>query len=139
VIALAVLGAGGLAVALAIGRISTIPWSLVALGAAAALSFENEGDPGRAPLYASALLAIGELAYWSLETRVSRPAVPGPASRRIATFAGLVAGSLAIGAILAAVARVEPGGGIALELVGVAAAVAAAALVLALSRRVAGR
>jgi hypothetical protein len=114
-----------------------VPWALLFLGGAAALSFAAEGDPGRSPLYAGALLAVGELAYWSLETRLGRPASSGLAARRIALLSGLVAGSIAVGAILVSVARIDPGGGLLLEATGVAAAVAAAAFVFTLSRRAA--
>jgi hypothetical protein len=114
-----------------------VPWALLFLGGAAALAFAEEGDPGRSPLYAGALIAVGELSYWSLETRLSRPASPGIAARRVALLSGLVAGSIAVGAILVSVARIDPGGGLLLEAVGVAAVVAAAAFVFALSRRAA--
>jgi hypothetical protein len=135
VAALSVVGTLALAAGLWRQRSVAVPWTLLALGAAVALSFAEEGNPDRAPIYAGGLLAVGELAYWSLQTRLSRPAVPGIAARRIALLAGLVAGSIALGAALVSVARVEPGGGLLLELAGVAAVVAAAALVLALSRR----
>lgn len=118
------------------GRAFVVPWTLLMLGGAAALSLED-ADPGRAPLFAAGLVAAGELAYWSLETRLSRPASPGIAARRVALLSGLVAGSIAIGAVLVSVARVDPGGGLLLELAGVAAAVALAAAVLAFSRRAA--
>ena len=114
-----------------------VPGVHLALRAAAAASFADDGDPGRSPLFAAGLLAVGELAYWSLETRLSRPAVPGIAARRLALLSGLVAGSIAMGAVLVAVARIDAGGGLALEAAGVAAAVALAAAVLALSRRTA--
>jgi hypothetical protein len=150
--AFAALGAGDLeAVAAALSAVAVaslaaglwrrhsivVPWALLALGGAAALSFAEDADPARSPLYAAGLLAVGELAYWSLETRVSRPATPGIAPRRIAFLSGLVAGSIAVGAVLVSVARVEPGGGLILEAAGVAAAVAAAAIVFVLSRRAA--
>jgi hypothetical protein len=118
-------------------RSIVVPWALLGLGGAVALAFAEEGDPARSPLYAGALLAVGELAYWSLEARLSRPASPGIASRRIALLSGLVAGSIAVGAILVSVARIDPGGGLLLESAGVAAVVAAAVLVLVLSRRAA--
>jgi hypothetical protein len=130
--ATAVLGAG-----LWRARSIVVPWVLLALGAAAAASFADGGDPARSPLFAAALLAAGELSYWSLETRLSRPATGGVAARRAALLSGLVAGSIAIGAILVSVARIDAGGGLALEAAGVAAAVALAAAVLALSRRAA--
>jgi hypothetical protein len=134
----AALTAGGslvLAAGLWRERSEVVPWVLLALGAAAALSIAEGGDPARSPLYAAGLLAVGELAYWSLETRVSKPAVPGIAARRIALLSGLVAGSIAVGAVLVSIARVEPGGGLLLEAVGVAAVVGAISVVFLLSRR----
>ena len=134
------LGAGATA-SLAAGlwrrRSIVVPWSLLALGTAAAVSLSEGADPARAPLFAACLLAVGELSYWSFDTRESRPAVPGILARRIALISGLVAASILLGTILVSVARVETGGGLALETVGVAAAVVLAAGVLALSRRAA--
>jgi hypothetical protein len=129
-------GAAALAAGLWRRRSVAVPSALLALGAAAALSFAEEGDPARAPLFAAALLAVGELGYWSLETRESRPAVPGIVARRIALLSGLVAASVLLGTILVSVGRVQTGGGLALETAGVAAAVFLAATMLALSRRV---
>jgi hypothetical protein len=118
-------------------RSIVVPWSLLALGTAVALSFSEEADPAQAPLFAAGLLAVGELSYWSFDTRDSRAAVPGIPARRIALISGLVAGSILLGTILVAVARVETDGGLALETAGVAAAVLLVAAVLALSRRAA--
>jgi hypothetical protein len=132
---LSVSATGVLAAGLWRGRSIVVPWALLALGAAAAASFADGGDPARSPLFAAGLLAVGELSYWSLETRLSRPASGGVAARRAALLSGLVAGSIAIGAVLVSVARIDAGGGLALEGAGVAAAVALAAAVLALSRR----
>lgn len=137
VAALAAAGTAALAAGLWRRRSVAVPWSLLALGTAAALSFSEEADPARAPLFAAGLLAVGELGYWSLDTRESRPAVPGISARRIALLSGLVAASIALGTVLVSVARVEPGGGLLLEAAGVGAAVALAAAVLALSRRAA--
>ena len=119
------------------GRSIVVPWVLLALGAAAAASFADGGDPARSPLFAAGLIAVGELSYWSLETRLSQPASPGIAARRLALLSALVAGSIAVGAVLVSIARIDVGGGLALEGAGVAAAVALAAAVLALSRRTA--
>jgi hypothetical protein len=119
------------------GRSIVVPWVLLALGAAAAASFADGGDPARSPLFAAGLIAVGELSYWSLETRLSQPASPGIAARRVALLSALVAGSIAIGAVLVSVARIDVGGGLALEGAGVAAAVALAAAVYGLSRRAA--
>ncbi|HET9324244.1 MAG TPA: hypothetical protein VFO03_10215 [Gaiellaceae bacterium] len=116
---------------------SVVPWTLLALGASAALALAEETDRSRSPLFAAGLLAVGELAYWSLETRDATPAVPGIAARRLALLSGLVAGTIAVGAVLVSVARIDAGGGLLLESAGVAAAVALAAAVLALSRRAA--
>ena len=137
VLALGALALLSLAVALVQERASLVPWALLLLGAAAAVAFANEADPGRSPIYAAALLGVAELAYWSLEDRRSRAAVPGMTPRRVGRVTGAVAGALVVGTVLAAVARVDAGGGLLLEAVGVTAAVAAAALVLALSRRAA--
>src|SRR5215203_3535708 len=71
------------------GRSIVLPWALLALGAAAAASFADGGDPARSPLFAAGLLAVGELSYWSLETRLSRPASGGVAARRAALLSGL--------------------------------------------------
>jgi hypothetical protein len=136
VAALAASAAAVLAAGLWRQRSVAVPSALLALGAAAALSFSEEADPARAPLFAAGLLAVGELSYWSLETRESRPAVPGIAARRVALLSGLVAASVLLGTILVSVGRLETGGGLALEAAGVAAAVFLAAAVLALSRRV---
>jgi hypothetical protein len=137
VLALGVLGVASLGAALWRERVGVVPWSLLLLGAAASVAFANDANPGRAPLYAAALVAVAELAYWSLEERGSRPATPGLAVRRTGRVAGMVAGTLVVGALLVSVAAIEPGGGLVLETLGVAAAVAAAALVLTLSRRAA--
>jgi hypothetical protein len=135
VAALAVSASAVLAAGLWRRRSIVVPWSLLALGTAAALSFSEEADPARAPLFAAGLLAVGELSYWSLDTRESRPAVPGIQVRRLALISGFVAASLLLGTILVSVARVEPSGGLALETAGIAAAVLVAAGVLVLSRR----
>jgi hypothetical protein len=135
--ALATVGAAVLAAGLWREQWWVVPWTLLALGAAAALALADASDRSRAPLFAAGLLAVGELAYWSLETRLAKPAVPGIAARRLALLSGLVAGSIAVGAVLVSVARIDPGGGLLLESAGVAAAVALAAALLALSRRAA--
>ena len=135
VAALAALATAVLAAGLWRRRSIVVPWSLLALGTAAALSFSEEADPARAPLFAAGLLAVGELSYWSFDTRESRPAVPGIPVRRLALISGFVAASLRLGTILVSVARVETDGGLMLETAGVAAAVLLAAAVLALSRR----
>lgn len=137
VAALAIGGTAALAAGLWRRIAVSVPWSLLALGTAAALAFSEEADPARAPLFAAGLLAVGELSYWSLDTRESRPAVPGIVARRIALLSGLVAASVLLGTILVSIGRVHAGGGIALETAGVAAAVFLAAAVLALSRRAA--
>lgn len=119
------------------GRTIVVPWALLALGAAAAVCFADGVEPSRSPLFAAGLLAVGELSYWSLETRLSEPAVPGIAARRLALLSGLVAGTIAVGAVLVSVAEIEAGEGALLDAVGVAAAVALAAALFAFSRRAA--
>ena len=95
-------------------------------------------DGGRldrnAPVVAAALLLSCELAYWAHELRTTSPDEPGARARRAAWLATLVLLALLLGASLLAVvdlARVE---GIAVELLGAAAAVTAFALLWRVAR-----
>ena len=88
VVALTVL-AGGLVLRLAV----TVPVAIAILGAeyVAILGFEADALDTRAPLVAGALLAVAELAYWSLELRGPVVDEAGTYLRRIALLATLVA------------------------------------------------
>jgi hypothetical protein len=90
------------------------------------------------PVSAGALLLAAELAWWSIEPRVPAWAQPGLASRRLAAvLLGCGAASLVSAAVLV-VSGAQVGGGFALELVGVAAATAALAVVAWVTRRAVG-
>ena len=88
VVALTVLAAG-----LALRLPVTVPVAIAILGAeyVAILGFETDALDTRAPLVAGALLAVAELAYWSLELRGPVVDEAGTYLRRIALLATLVA------------------------------------------------
>jgi hypothetical protein len=88
----------------------------------------------RAALWGSSLLLMAELVFLAAELR---DAVPGGdlVARRLATTFGVVIASVVLGAVLLGVAEVPAGGGLALQLAGVAAAAGVLALVLSLARR----
>ena len=89
------------------------------------------------PVVAAVFLLAAELAWWSLELRVS--ALPTPLLvRRVLILAGAALGALVAGAVVLVTARVEPSGGLLLVALGAAAAVGALAIVAALAAR-AGR
>jgi hypothetical protein len=116
--------------ALALRMPLAIPVALVVLAApyVALLGFEHESLDARAPVIAALLLAIAELAYWSLELRGALADEPGTYLRRVSLLSLLVLGTIVGGsAILALVAEVS-GGGTALDLLGAAAALGAVAL-----------
>ncbi len=112
-------------------------WALAFLGGAYALALALAGgngvDPG-APLVAAGLLLAAELAFWSREAR-SRTIDPGATIRRLGALGLLVLGSLGLGSLLLLPAGVGLEGGLALEAIGVTAAVTAVALVARLARR----
>jgi len=111
---------------------------LIGLGYSATLAVEDGALDARAPVIAAALFAAAELGYWSLEVRDAVADEPGAYLRRLGLLAGLALGTLALGQLLLALVDVSERGGIAIEAVGVVAAVAALAIV-ALARRDATR
>ena len=113
----------------------TIPFAVVLVGAgwAAALLFEDSGVDGAAPLVGAGLLLAAELAYWSTAARAV-PVDPG-LLRRQALTVGTVAGvALCLGTLLLLVGGASVRGGLPLEALGVAAAIAALAVVARLAR-----
>ncbi len=134
-IALVVL-AGGLVLSIPF----TVPVAIVFLGAeyVAIVGFETDTLDTRAPLVAGALLAVAELAYWSLELKLPVADEAGTSLRRVALIAGLVLGVLALGAVLLALVEAVSAGGPAVDMLGAAAALGALAL-LAFAARSTGR
>ncbi|HEY7796001.1 MAG TPA: hypothetical protein VIA10_18495 [Gaiellaceae bacterium] len=126
-----------LAVGLAVRVSLAVPVALGLLGGGyvALLGFEAEGLHASAPLVAGGLYAIAELAYWSLELRGPVADERGTYLRRLALLAaGLAAVTLLGVGLLALVEAVETGG-VAIDLIGGAAAVAAVALLALAARR----
>jgi hypothetical protein len=131
---------GGLAVALlAFGAwrswTGLIPFSVALVGGgwAASLLFEDAGVDGAAPLIAAGLLLATELAYWATAAR----AVPVDAAlmrRQLLTVLAVCGVSLCLGTLLLLVGGASVRGGLPLEAVGVAAAIAALAVVARLAR-----
>ncbi len=109
----------------------TVPAALTCLGGAYALLLLVEDSPldTSAPVLAAALLLVAELAYLSLELRDAVRDEPGTFTRRLALLAGLALVALGVGELLVVLVDLDTGGGLALEAAGVAAAIAALALV----------
>jgi hypothetical protein len=110
--------------------------ALVVLGGEYAGLFlvRNETVDARAPLYGVGLLLVAELAFAALELRAGTPE-PGLPARRAALVAMLALGGVLAGAVVLAAATVPLEGGVALEAVGVVAAVAALLLLGRLAAR----
>lgn len=132
VVALAVLVAG-----LVLSVPVTVPAAVALLGAeyVAILGFETDALDTRAPLVAGGLLAVAELAYWSLELRVPVVDEAGTYLRRIALLATVLLGVVGIGAVVLTLVEVVAAGGIAVDILGAAAALGAIALLGLAARR----
>ena len=134
----AVGGSGALVLlaALLTGWTSLVPPAVAFAGAAYALALivGDESIDSLAPAYAVGLLVVAELAYWALERRTVEEARE-LRLRRAAAIAAAAVLSLVAAALVLVVADARIAGGLGLELVGVAAATAALALVTALAWR----
>jgi hypothetical protein len=123
-----------LCVALALPFPSLVPWPLVALAGAYALRLGGGDVDQSAPIYAGGLLAVAELAYWSVELRGRAHDAERLTERRATLIAALTLLSVAAGGLVLAATSIEIGSGIAIDLLGVAAAVGSLAVVAALAR-----
>jgi len=137
---LGALGAGAslvLAAALVLRHSGLIAPALVLLGGEyAGLFLVRRGTVDiRSPLEGAAFFLVAELAFAALELRAGRPE-PGLLPRRAAAAAGLAVGGIVVGAIALAAAAAPLEGGLALEALGVAAAVALLVLLGRLAVRV---
>ena len=114
-------------------------WGLAALGAEYAVLFSAQGTSldTLTPVYAGAFVLVAELAFWSVELRVAAWSDPTLAERRLAHLVGVCVGAAAVAALVLVVAAAAVGGGIALEAIGVAAAIGALVLLGVLVRRTA--
>lgn len=135
---------GGLAVlVLALGLAArsgaVLGWGLAILGGEYAVLFAAQGRAldELTPVYAGAFLLVAELAFWSIERRVPAWSDPCLFERRLAHLAGVSAGAAVVAGLVLVVAAASGGGGVALEAIGVAAAIGTVALVAVLVRRTA--
>ncbi len=113
----------------------TIPWAIAAAGAGYLVTrVGHAAVDGWAALVGAALLLAAELAFWSAmddtRIRVERALV----AARVATIAALVATTLLVDFLLLGTAAVSGSSSVVLAGAGVAAAVAAVAVVLRLLR-----
>jgi hypothetical protein len=123
-----------LAVGLVLGRPFAVPWAVAGLGAEYAVSLGDGGLDRRVPLYAVALLVTAELSYWSLQLRGAAPDEPGITQRRLIGLMLAATVALLVGTVLVAFANVPVGGGLAIEGIGIVAAIGALVLLLGASR-----
>jgi hypothetical protein len=136
------LGFAGIAVTLlALGLAArsgpVLGWGLAALGSEYAVLFAAQGRAldELTPVYAGAFVLVAELAFWSIERRVPAWSEPGLVERRLAYLAGASAAAAAVAGLVLVAAAFSGSGGLALEAIGVAAAIGSLALVAALVRR----
>jgi hypothetical protein len=124
-----------LAAGLTIRSSGTLGWSLAALLAEYAVLFRAEGRSldELTPVYAAGLLLVAELAFWTIEPRVSTWADPGLLERRLAFLVSACAGAAFVAALVLVIAAAG-GGGVAVDAAGAAAAVGILALTALLVR-----
>jgi hypothetical protein len=123
-----------LAIALAAPMPSLFPWPLVVLGGLYAWSLGGGEIDQWVPLYAGAFLAVAELAYWSVELRGRAHDRERLTERRAALIAMLSLLGVGAGGLVLAATSLDIGSGIAIDLLGVAAAVGALVVVARLAR-----
>jgi hypothetical protein len=123
--------------AVVLGWSSLVPASLLLLGAAYAthLAADDTALEAKAPLVAAGLLVTAELAYWSLEERDGLRADPGESLRHLGLVALLALGGLVAGSTLLAVSDLARAEGLALDLLGAAAAAGVLLVVVLHARR----
>ncbi len=93
--------------------------ALLLIAYAAALAVAHQALDPAAPIFGAGLLALVDLGSWSLELRESREVPP---LHHLRTLLAVVIGALAASAAVLAAGELGTGGGIALWLLGAAAA-----------------
>jgi hypothetical protein len=124
-----------LALALLVGSTTLVPWPLVLLGAAYTVDLAGGDVDQWAPVYAGAFLAIAELSYWSLELRGRAEDVERLTERRAGLIVALAIGAVALGGVMLAATSLRLGSGVALDAVGVLAAIGVLFVVTLVARR----
>jgi hypothetical protein len=133
--AVGAIGLGLLLLGLVLRWPTPIPWAILLVGGGYLLSRSgNSLVDGWSAAIGVLLLLSAELATWSIEHDARIAAEPALIRRRIATLAALIAGALLVNFMLLATAGVSASSGVLIAAVGVAAAVAAVAVVLRLVR-----
>ena len=134
---------GGVAVVLLIVSLlarkhELITAPLVALGVAYAtiLVIDNPPLDSRAAVIGACLLAIAELAHLAIDARSAVSNETGGSARRIASLALIVLGALVAGGVLVTVVDLLRTGGLAIDVLGAAAAVGAVGLLVLAMRDV---
>ncbi len=125
-----------LVAAIALGWSPLVPIAAAIGGGlyAAELAIDDAPLDVVAPAVAAGLLLCTELAYWSLEERTRWRGEPGDGLRRAAFVALLGVGALLVAAVLLALVDAVRARGLALDLLGAAAAAAVVATVLVITR-----
>lgn len=134
----ATLPAAALAVVLLAGALLSarwppIPLALLVLGGLYVLPDGDRALPS--PLYASALLVIGELAFWSLDARLRLRAEPGTDAPRLVALLVVAAASVPVGALALLAGSADVDRSAALTGLGAAAIAGCVGVLLVLSRR----
>jgi hypothetical protein len=136
-LALGVVGLLWLGLGLALRWSAAMALGVVLLGGEQALRLAlgpGTVDPWT-PVYAAGLLLTAELAWWSIEPRVPAWSDAAVVPRRLGTIVGVCAAGAVVAALIVLAAGAPLRGGLGLELVGVAAAIAAVGLVATIARR----
>lgn len=117
-------------------RPEPIPWTIVLIGGgyAGSLFLGHPQLDVTAPLVAGGLVLVAELAYLALELRPALAFEPGVLLRRCVLVAAVALGGAAAGAAVLGAGALPLGGGLGWEAIGVAAAVAVAAVLARLAR-----
>jgi hypothetical protein len=127
----------GLVATLAAGRAEPIVIALALLGGSYAVILAIDDPPldTRAAVVGAALLAIGELAHLSVVARSAVTEEAGALAQRVGSVAVLVLAALFVGGALSALVDLLRTGGLAVEVMGTAAALGAVGLLVAAARR----
>jgi hypothetical protein len=121
-----------LALALAAARPAPIPFALLILGAIYAIGAGDRTIP--APIYGSALLLTGELAYWSLDERVRERVQAGVLTPRLRSIIVVSASGVPVSAVILLAAKADVAQSPVVTAAGAGAVVACVALLAALAR-----
>ena len=125
-----------LVAALVLARPALVPVAAIAVGGLYGAQLAIDGEPldVLAPAVAAGLLLAVELAYWSIDERTRWMSEAGDGARRTALVALIGAAAFLLAALLLALVDAVRAKGLALDLVGAAAAAAVLLTVLAVSR-----